>query len=204
MSRLVLAFSGALLYATLAQAEAPPPGGYLQTCSGSSVGADRVLRARCQTRQGSAVSASLKLPCAGAIENENGQLRCLPGSPPPQGSYLQTCTAARVQADELLASCRRINHTIVSASLRLPCSGRIENQDGRLLCVGVISSPPPPAATDPRARKVVPVGTELRSAGRLQPSREVSDAENKEAEARKNFLNDKQTKSQGVNPDEHQ
>jgi hypothetical protein len=182
MSRLVLAFSGSLLYATLAQAEAPPPGGYLQTCSGSSVGADRVLRARCQTRQGSAVSTSLKLPCAGAIENENGQLRCMPGSPPPQGSYLQTCTAARVQAGELLASCRRINQSIVSASLRLPCSGRIENQDGRLLCVGVISSTPPPAATDPQAGRVVPVGTELNAARRMQPSRPVSDAENKERE----------------------
>lgn len=203
MSRLVLALSGVLLYATPAQAEAPPPGSYLKTCSGSSVGTDQVLRARCQTRQGTAVSASLKLPCAGSIENESGQLRCIVGSPLPQGGYLQTCTGARVQAGELLANCRRINQLVVSASLRLPCSGRIDNQDGRLMCVSATSPAPQPAATDPKSARAIPVDMELSAAGRMKASKPASETDKKAADARQKYLQEQQLKANGLNPDEH-
>lgn len=205
MSRVILALAGALLYVTPARADAPPAGSYLKTCSNPSVGADRVLRARCQNRQGASIAAALQLPCAGAIENSDGQLRCLPGSPPPQGSYLQTCTAARVQDGVLQASCRRINQAVVSASLRLPCGGRIENQDGRLLCLGATApAASSPAAADPRpgaGAAPAPADAEMRKL-KPTPAGDAAAQERRERELRE-YLEEKRRRSGGINPDDH-
>lgn len=205
MPRIILALLGALLCATPARADAPPPGSYLKTCSNPSIGADRVLRARCQTRQGSSIAAALQLPCAGAIENIDGQLRCLAGSPPPQGSYLQSCSGARVQDGVLQASCRRISQAVVAASLRLPCGGRIENQDGRLLCIGATApAASSPAAADSRqGREARPVPADF-AARPLKPTTRPDASEQQRLEReRQEYLQEKQRRAQGINPDDH-
>jgi hypothetical protein len=126
-----------MLGAASAHAQAPA-GSYAQTCSNVQVSGN-VLHARCRTMAGAMVDTQLTLPCNGSIDNIDGRLRCSGGPAPgvPPGSYLASCAEARVQNGVLFANCRRANQTIAAASLPLPCSsGRIDNLNGVLTCVG--------------------------------------------------------------------
>src|SRR5260221_303892 len=152
-----VALAGLLLAASASQAQVPG-GSYAQSCSGAQV-AGNVLKAKCRTMSGSMVDTSLNLPCQGSIDNINGKLTCsgAPAANAPQGSYLQSCAEARVQDNTLHAKCRRANQTVADASLKLPCTGKIDNLNGVLTCVGgtapptgtVTASPPNRAAMTP-------------------------------------------------------
>ena len=139
---------GILLVTASTSWAALPSGSYLQSCSNAVVGTDNVLKAKCRTMSGALVDTSLHLPCAGSIDNINGKLTCsgAPAAGVPQGSYLQSCGDARVTNNVLTAKCRRANQTVADASLNLPCSGKIDNLNGRLVCVGGSPTPGAPAA----------------------------------------------------------
>ncbi len=133
-----------------AQAAVPPAGSYQQSCTGATVGTDNVLHAKCRSMSGGMIDTSLRLPCAGKIDNINGRLMCsgAPAANVPQGSYLQSCADARVQDNSLHAKCRRANQTVADASLKLPCStGKIDNLNGVLTCVGGAPRPQPQPKT---------------------------------------------------------
>ncbi len=133
---------------TYAQA---PAGSYAQSCSGIQV-AGNVLRAKCRTMLGAMVDTQLNLPCAGSIDNINGKLICTgaPAAGVPAGSYLQSCGDARVQNNVLYANCRRANQTVAQATLPLPCSsGKIDNLNGVLTCVGGAPTPAPAPSAAP-------------------------------------------------------
>src|SRR5258706_9835630 len=142
-----VALAGLLLAASASQAQVPG-GSYSQSCSGAQV-AGNVLKAKCRTMSGSMVDTSLNLPCQGSIDNINGKLTCsgAPAANAPQGSYLQSCAEARVQDNTLHAKCRRANQTVADASLKLPCTGKIDNLNGVLTCVGGTAPPAPPTPT---------------------------------------------------------
>src|SRR5258705_1485224 len=142
-----VALAGLLLAASASQAQVPG-GSYAQSCSGAQV-AGNVLKAKCRTMSGSMVDTSLNLPCQGSIDNINGKLTCsgAPAANAPQGSYLQSCAEARVQDNTLHAKCRRANQTVADASLKLPCTGKIDNLNGALRCVGGAPLPPPKTVT---------------------------------------------------------
>jgi len=137
----------AVLGAGAAHAQAPG-GSYSQSCSNISVSGN-VLHAKCRTMQGALVDTQLNLPCNGSIDNINGRLTCTgaPAAGVPPGSYLQSCGDARVQGGVLYANCRRANQTVAQASLPLPCSsGKIDNLNGVLTCVGGAAPPPAPGS----------------------------------------------------------
>jgi CVNH domain/Divergent InlB B-repeat domain len=144
-----LACAGLLLAATWAEAQVPA-GSYSQSCTGAQV-AGNVLKAKCTSMSGSAVDTSLNLPCNGSIDNINGKLTCTgaPAAGVPAGSYLGSCGDAQVKDGALFANCRRRNQTVNQASLKLPCSGPIDNDDGVLKCKGQAVPPAPPAPPAP-------------------------------------------------------
>ncbi|HEY2629896.1 MAG TPA: CVNH domain-containing protein [Usitatibacter sp.] len=119
---------------------AVPHGSYSQSCTGAQmVPSTSVLKAQCRTMSGAMVETSLTLPCNGTIDNINGKLTCTgaPMTAVPPGSYLQSCGNARVAGGVLQANCRRADQVTVAATLKLPCtSGRIDNLNGVLTCVG--------------------------------------------------------------------
>jgi len=148
----------AMLGAGLAHAQLPG-GSYAQSCSNAQVSGN-VLHARCRTMQGAVVDTQLNLPCNGSIDNINGRLTCTgaPAAGVPGGSYLQSCGNARVQNNVLYADCRRANQTLAQAVLPLPCStGRIDNLNGVLTCVGGAPPPPAPSAAPAIVAKFAPL-----------------------------------------------
>lgn len=129
-----------------ASAQAMPPGSYQATCIKATVQnllgrPGEVLVARCQTRKGAYVDASLVLPCRGDIQNRNGKLACKPGPNPfvpPPGSYARLCKNASMAGPILRAECRtalRILYVPTSINV-LDCRGRdiAVGPEGRLFC----------------------------------------------------------------------
>ena len=128
--------AGLLLIAGTSQAQIPG-GTYMETCTNARVHNEE-LHARCRTMSGAMVDTSLHLPCHGSIDNIDGRLMCrgAPVTGVPGGSYLQSCSDARVENRVLYAHCRRRNQSMNWTSLPLPCpSHRIDNLDGILTCV---------------------------------------------------------------------
>ena len=125
-----------LASAVAAFATDPPPGTYLETCTGATVTGD-ALAATCKRVDGSEQPASipdLKV-CTGDIWNIDGTLGCAQGVV-PAGPYSQSCQYATIVDDVLKATCTVANG-VVEASLAdyakcLP--GSINNINGRLVC----------------------------------------------------------------------
>lgn len=71
----------------------------------------------------------------------------------PPGSYQGTCTNIQVQkliggpGQNLSASCQRKNGNYVDANLALPCTGDIENRNGKLACVAGDNPFAPPSGS---------------------------------------------------------
>ena len=141
-----------------------PGGSYSQTCRDIRVRYN-VVRARCQTRDGSWRETTLESAyrCSGGIENVDGQLRCAGDRGrdydrdrdrdrdrgyAPSGSYSQTCREIRARGNSLQAVCQTIGGNWVSTSLDDydRCVGEIVNDDGRLECTR-------------RGGRLVPAGT---------------------------------------------
>jgi CVNH domain-containing protein len=154
-----------------------PGGGYNQTCREVRVRYN-VLRARCQDRDGQWVDTSLEsfATCRSAIENINGQLRCMDNRGDhdrdwdrdrdrdrdhdgdrdrdrdrgygPRGSYSQSCRDIRTHGNSLRAVCQTMRGDWVETSLNglNQCVGDIVNDDGRLECTR-------------RGGRLVPVGS---------------------------------------------
>jgi hypothetical protein len=139
-------------------------GSFTQSCRDISVRWG-VLRARCQTRDGQWVDASLDqyARCNSDISNENGQLRCGAYDRDrdrdrdhdrdrdryaPGGSYAQTCRDIRTRGDDLTAMCQTMNGQWTASTLDHydRCSGEIVNDDGQLQCTR-------------RGGRLVPVGS---------------------------------------------
>ena len=135
----------------------PPPmpeGTFRNSCFDLVIRKDRedkpVLIGRCTDRGGTAIRSTLWLPCQGNIANDNGSLKCEgiaaggaaldPNrTPPPAGSYLESCPDAVVQYQPgrrgvLFASCIDREGHRKQTSIYLPCTGKIVNDDGRLKC----------------------------------------------------------------------
>ena len=125
-----------LASAVAAFATDPPPGTYLETCTGATVTGD-ALAATCKRVDGTEQPASLpdlKI-CTGDIWNNDGVLGCAQGEV-PAGPYTQSCQYVTVVDQTLKATCTVANG-IVEATLPdygkcLP--GTINNIGGRLVC----------------------------------------------------------------------
>src|SRR5215467_2586867 len=124
-----------------------PRGSFTQSCRDISLRWG-VIRARCQTRDGRWVDASLEesYRCREDISNEDGRLRC--GGRDwdrdrdrgrgyvPAGSYSQTCRDIRTRGDDLTAVCQTVRGQWVDTTLDHynRCVGDVVNDDGRLEC----------------------------------------------------------------------
>ncbi len=147
------------------QTGAGPAGSYLQSCQNVQAKGDD-LHARCRTSSGDMRDAKLDdyAKCRGDIANEDGHLRCLPGTPVggaygargpygrapygragygqygnvngPSGSYLQSCTDVHIGGDDLHARCQTTDGNWRDAKLDdyKKCTGDIVNEDGHLHC----------------------------------------------------------------------
>jgi hypothetical protein len=117
-----------------------PGGSYLRTCSDVQLTPDG-LRAACRTMNGGWRRTFLRhaSDCAVGIENIDGPLQCSawrqPASRLPGGSYLETCSHARMRGDMLTANCRTRRGDWVQSALpqAYVCRG-IDNIDGNLMC----------------------------------------------------------------------
>src|SRR5215813_6080101 len=122
-----------------AQTGGLPPGDYQQTCRDIRSNNYR-LDATCQRNDGSWTNTWFDYrSCSGSVVNDDGNLRCVGGTPPgsvPSGTYQETCRDMRVDADTLIATCQKRDGTWRNTSLRHynDCRGQIENDDGNLRC----------------------------------------------------------------------
>jgi len=130
----------------------PPRGSYRSTCDQIYVTrgprGTLTLNARCQTRRGRMVDATLPdyQACRGDIGNNDGRLECVAASgetlgQPPRGSYRSTCRDEQLVRGyggtiDLIASCRTRSGRYVDATLPnvRACNGEIGNDKGRLVC----------------------------------------------------------------------
>jgi len=139
-----------------------PRGSFVQSCRDVRVRWN-VLMARCETREGRWVDASLEQysRCNAEIVNDDGRLRCAgrdwdrdrdrdrdrDGDRDrdrdndrdrylPRGSYAQSCRDIRTRGDDLIAVCETINGQWAPTTLDgfNRCSGDIVNDNGRLEC----------------------------------------------------------------------
>ena len=119
----------------------PPHGPYLKTCQQAKVVGEtgNTLTAMCPTRRGELVEALVIIPCAGSIDNFNGNLHCV-GNPPavPKGSYLETCRMSLTEGSNLRALCGGN-----FSKIALPCAGDIRDVNGKLTCAAPAGAPPP-------------------------------------------------------------
>ena len=167
-----------------------PNGSFTQTCRDISVRWG-VLRARCQTRNGQWVDASLDqyARCNNDITNEDGQLRCggygrdhdydhdrdgdrdrdhdrdRGRGYAPGGSYSQTCREVRTRGDDLTAVCQTMSGQWVESTLDHydRCMGEIVNDDGQLQCTRRGGRTVPPGSYSQTCRYVYVRGDFLRA-----------------------------------------
>jgi hypothetical protein len=123
--------------AVAALATDPPPGTYLESCTGAAVNGD-TLSASCKRADGSEQPASLASykQCAGDIWNNDGSLGCAQGAV-PAGPYSESCEYVTVVEDVLTATCTTAAGASVAASLadyKKCLAGTIANIGGRLVC----------------------------------------------------------------------
>lgn len=136
---------GGVLFTALAFAKDPPPGSYLQSCSGARVSGE-VLSAVCQDRDGNNVATALHYTdCAGEIWNAGGHLVCNKGRATPGGTYTQSCRDFHTDYKNLVAVCEDRDSKWHPTTLRdFPaCKGDISNFNGALRC----SSEPVPTGS---------------------------------------------------------
>ncbi len=98
------------------------------------------LEARCPNRKGTYLDTSMRLPCQGDIQNNNGKLLCIPGPnpfAPPPGSYTASCVDISVAGPILRGRCSTAARVRVETSINtLNCKGRDirVNALGKLTC----------------------------------------------------------------------
>jgi hypothetical protein len=137
-------------------ASPPPPGGqgsvprgdYQQTCRDITTNGS-TIQARCQKRDGDWRTTSLNYrDCHGGIINDDGHLRCGSGYQGggyhgggwqgglPRGDYQLTCRDARVNGNQLNATCQKRDGSWRNTSLNNynQCRSKIVNDDGHLQC----------------------------------------------------------------------
>ena len=165
MIRLAAAISlafvlGAVNLAT-ADAQNMPGGSYTSSCQNIRMNGD-MITARCTAPNGAMIRSSTSAFCRGDIANNNGYLVCNGGGNMgrgnmgrgnmgggymghrpgmgrglPQGSYLASCTNARMDGRMLMAVCPEPNGARVETSLNTQyCRGGadIANRNGYLNC----------------------------------------------------------------------
>ena len=135
-----------------------PAGSYQQSCRGVNMNGN-MLSAQCTNSSGAPVFSSLDTnSCRGRdIHNDNGYLRCGSGggpvpptptrpTPPPSGSYQQSCRGISMSGNTLRAQCTNTQGRPVSSSLDVNgCRGKdIHNDNGYLRCSAAGPVPPVP------------------------------------------------------------
>jgi CVNH domain len=124
---------------TAAWANSFPPGDYSLSCTDIST-TGTSLSARCKDFNQNLGGRTTLLnfgTCIGNIGNVDGVLRCIrTDTPPPHGSYLETCTDTKLGADNVLfARCRNINEDWLGTQLQMSgCQQPVRNVDGHLSC----------------------------------------------------------------------
>ena len=114
-----------------------PPGSYAETCRNIRFD-DNTISAKCLTMNHRWVKTTLtnRRECIGGIINDDGNLVCTRQTPPPNGSYLQTCAPIYARNDVLRARCqtRMGSWTWTTLNDFDSCRGDISNEDGQLRC----------------------------------------------------------------------
>ena len=125
-----------------------PAGGYQQSCKGCELNSRGFLAcSHCSTASGKQNPSSYRLdncPAPGTLDNDNGRLTCngLPNDAAlPSGPYLHSCQGCQLQQPHVVCKlCRRADGQQVESRYELdrcpPPSFKLDNQDGRLVCVG--------------------------------------------------------------------
>ncbi|CAE8583567.1 unnamed protein product [Polarella glacialis] len=134
-----------------------PEGPYKQTCSECRLEGPRTLKCeRCGNLQSQVVSSSYDLSRCSApaqLHNQDGALICIgvPSGPRlPAGNYLKSCEGCHLQEGDQLLSCSHCKapgglQRVSSYQLALcPVPGRLENWNGVLNCLGLLSGPAVP------------------------------------------------------------
>ncbi len=116
-----------------------PAGSYQRSCKFLSVACNTEnLKALCKPRQGPERWTQLDnfRQCVGDIANMDGELHCSKGSPPPGGSYTQSCQDIWVDGGVLHAQCKTRNGQWNQSEglTYAPCRNGVENIDGHLKC----------------------------------------------------------------------
>lgn len=123
------------------QPQRPPVGSYQDSCRDEMMRGS-ILTARCTTRTGSVVNASIDVSTCGnrEIYNDNGMLRCAgvvpPQSPMPGGTWQNSCRDPSLRGDLLTARCTRPGAQPVTSTLDLSTCRTREavNDNGYLRC----------------------------------------------------------------------
>lgn len=144
----LMALAGCLAFAPAAQARLAPSGSYQATCRNVRFDGES-LTASCKRRDGSWHNSYLDNAddCDASIVNNDGQLECGFSGwhrdgrgerdyDAPRGSYRDSCYDIRMNGSTLEAACQRRNDRWIKAWLKhaYDCDGRIDNDDGRLIC----------------------------------------------------------------------
>jgi len=160
-----LLFVAALCGAGPVQAQALPPGSYVETCNVPQIDG-ATLTAECRDRRGQYHQTFMRnaANCAVGIENIDGVLTCAAwterGRPElPPGSYLQTCSRVSLADGVLTADCRDRagNYRATTLMDAFRCPVGIDNIDGALTC----------SAWAERSRPEPPPGSYLQSCSRV-------------------------------------
>ena len=130
-----------------------PAGRYQQSCKGCELQSGLLACSHCSTAAGKQVPSTFRpedCPSPAQIDNDNGKLTCqgLPNEGTvPEGPYLKSCQGCQIlqgsqKPPELLCKlCRRADGQQIRAEFpevhtRCPAPSQLDNQDGRLICVG--------------------------------------------------------------------
>lgn len=116
----------------------PPVGTYTQTCEVTTV-QGTTLHSHCRDNSGALHTTELASfdKCQGNIFNENGTLGCNTGSPPPNGSYTQSCRDISAVGNLLTGFCKNRSGNFNATQLDSfdQCKGDIMNDNGTLRCM---------------------------------------------------------------------
>lgn len=126
-----------LLANAAAQAAAPPPGSYRDSCANIRASGN-VLRARCERNSGRTVRAQLNAysTCVGDISNHDSRLICLRRNEVPAGSWSKDCINPRLVAPGVFAAdCRSPRGGRVASRIALnQCPNGLAANRSQLVC----------------------------------------------------------------------
>ena len=123
-----------------------PSGDYQRSCEQTVVNGTE-LRSSCRNQRGDLVRTVLTGfgQCVGDIFNQDGQLRCSKGGPPPSGSYQRSCSMIWRDSETLNAVCPDADGFPKATSLAnlSGCRSEVTNSNGHLSCITGTGALPP-------------------------------------------------------------